>query len=277
MKSSYYIFLLVLIFGNCQTVPVDKDGEETEVALAAVLDTAEEPEEVVEPIEVVFDSTITEAYLMGQFDPAKDERFVRIETKYAKRGGMLMRKEAYAAFVEMADAAAKEGVKLYILSATRNFQRQKAIWEAKWTGSRQVDGQDLSKTMPDVKQRAQKILQWSSMPGSSRHHWGTDIDINALENSYFAKDKGLEEYNWLVKNAANFGFCQPYSPKGEERPAGYNEEKWHWSYLPLAVPLTEQVKLRMSNDKINGFQGAAAAQEVDIVTNYVLGINEACK
>ena len=114
------------------------------------------------------------------------------------------------------------------------------------------------------------------MPGSSRHHWGTDIDINALENSYFESGRGLKEYEWLKKHAADFGFCQPYSPKGPERPEGYNEEKWHWSYLPLARPLTQQAKLRLNNEALKGFRGAEAASGVSIVDNYVLGINKAC-
>jgi len=114
------------------------------------------------------------------------------------------------------------------------------------------------------------------MPGSSRHHWGTDIDINALTNEYFEKGKGQKEYDWLVANAASFGFCQPYSPKGDARPYGYNEEKWHWSYLPISKKLSEQYKLRIKNEDIKGFAGAESAPQIDIVNKYVLGINKAC-
>ena len=276
----YYCLLLVLsIFSACQSVPTESENASTGVALANVSDSFQKnatSEETPPPV-VAFDSTITDAYLMGQFDPGKDKRFVKVAAKYAKREGMLLRKETHEAFVEMAEAAAEEGLQFYILSATRNFSRQKGIWEAKWSGARKVDGQDLSKTIPDPTQRAQKILQWSSMPGSSRHHWGTDLDINALNNEYFAKGKGLEEYKWLVENAARFGFCQPYSPKGTERPHGYNEEKWHWSYLPLSLPLTQQVKLRLQNKMIKGFKGAESADLINIVDHYVLGINEECK
>ncbi|MBK8672515.1 MAG: D-alanyl-D-alanine carboxypeptidase family protein [Bacteroidetes bacterium] len=28
------------------------------------------------------------------------------------------------------------------------------------------------------------------MPGSSRHHWGTEVDINALSNAYFSTGEG---------------------------------------------------------------------------------------
>ncbi|MEL6636308.1 MAG: M15 family metallopeptidase [Bacteroidota bacterium] len=223
------------------------------------------------------DTSITLSYLMGQFDPAKDERFVEVKAPYGDRGGLFLRREVYQQLVAMADSARAAGVQLVVRSATRNFKRQKAIWEAKWTGARLVDGQDLSKTLPDPLARARKILEWSSMPGSSRHHWGTDLDLNAFENDYFESGRGLREYEWLLANAPRFGFCQTYSPKGPQRPVGYNEEKWHWSYLPLSQALTEQAELRLRNEDISGFKGAETAPDIDIVRNYVLGINPECK
>jgi LAS superfamily LD-carboxypeptidase LdcB len=114
------------------------------------------------------------------------------------------------------------------------------------------------------------------MPGTSRHHWGTDMDINALTNDYFENGNGLKEYDWLVKNAAQFGFCQPYNEKGKSRPNGYNEEKWHWSYLPIAKKLTDQYKLQLKDELISGFDGAESASKIGIVEKYVLGINTEC-
>ena len=48
---------------------------------------------------------------------------------------------------------------------------------------------------------------------------------------YFESGKGKQEYEWLRDNAYEFGFCQVYSEKGMERKYGYEEEKWHWSYI----------------------------------------------
>jgi zinc D-Ala-D-Ala carboxypeptidase len=222
------------------------------------------------------DTTITVDYLMGKFEPLKDDRFDKISTEHASNANMLLRKETYKAFKEMYVAAKKDGIAFKIISATRPFSHQKNIWEAKWNGTRKVEGKDLSKTHKDAAKRALKILEYSSMPGSSRHHWGTDIDINALTNDYFEKGKGKKEYDWLVANAPRFGFCQPYSPKGDARPYGYNEEKWHWSYLPISQKLTEQYKLRIKNENVSGFAGAEVAPQIDIVNKYVLGINVEC-
>lgn len=226
---------------------------------------------------VQIDSSITIDYIMGKFDPVTHPDFVLVNPPHSDGNKRYLHKATWAAFQKMYNAAKKDGVTLQIRSATRNFEAQKGIWEAKWTGERLVEeGENLAKTTPDPKERALKILRWSSMPSSSRHHWGTDIDINAFENSYFEKGKGLKEYTWLVANGPTFGFCQPYTPKGPERPHGYNEEKWHWSYIPLAKKLSDQAKLRLNDHMIRGFKGAEAAKSIGVVEKFVLGINKDC-
>lgn len=226
---------------------------------------------------VAVDSSIfTIEYLTGKFDPAGKEGFVKIEAAHSNGKEMWLRKEAYDAFIKMYEAAKADGINLKIISATRNFYRQKQIWEAKWTGARKVEGKDLSKAIPEIGKRAYKILEYSSMPGTSRHHWGTDIDLNNLEPSWFTSGEGANVYAWLYVHAAEFGFCQVYTKKGAARPHGYNEEHWHWSYLPLAKPLTEFARENLTNDMITGFKGAEAATEIDVVGKYVLGVGERC-
>ena len=260
------IFLLFFgCFLSCQTAASEEDNQDvTEIIESPVKDT------------IAFPSYFSLGYLTGQFDPGKDSAFVLIESKYASRGGMFLRKEAYAAFIKMAEKAKEEGINLKILSATRNFNAQKSIWEAKWTGQRRVGGKNLSESLPDPTERALKILEYSSMPGTSRHHWGTDIDINSLNNPYFEQGEGLKVYNWLTLHAPDFGFCQTYTKKGPERPDGYNEEKWHWSYLPVAELLTKYAAMNLKNEKISGFLGAETASSINVVKNYILGINKSC-
>lgn len=218
---------------------------------------------------------ISKEYLMGKFDPAKDERFALIPKPYAEKE-MYMRKEALESFKKMHAAAKKDGISLLILSATRPFDVQKAIWEAKWTGQKKVDGVFLSKEVKDPKERAIQILRWSSMPSTSRHHWGTDIDINNLEPEYFDQGQGLKEYQWLVAHAPTYGFCQVYSKMGESRPHGYQEEKWHWSYLPISKELTDAYAKKITDQDIGGFIGSESAPMIEVVKKYVLGINPAC-
>lgn len=216
-------------------------------------------------------------YLMGQFDPAGHPDFVQVPARYADREGLLLRKDTYEAFLAMYEAAQADGISLVIRSATRNFNYQKGIWERKWTGQQQLSsGENAAQAFPDHRERALEILKYSSMPGTSRHHWGTDIDLNAFNNRYFEEGKGQKIYAWLTANAPAFGFCQPYSPKGPERPNGYNEEKWHWSYLPVAQPLTALARAELQDGMISGFEGATTATDIQVVDNYVLGISDLC-
>ncbi len=215
--------------------------------------------------------------LLGKIDPASDSGFVPISLAHTGKEDTYLRRQTYQAFVRMAQTAQEAGISLRIISATRNFEAQKRIWEAKWNGARKVAGQNLTEIIPSRKQRALKILEYSSMPGTSRHHWGTDIDLNALNNTYFASGQGQKEYDWLVAHANAFGFCQVYTEQGKDRPNGYHEEKWHWSYLPLAQQFLRQYNERISYADIVGFDGSSVAEEIGAIEKYVNGIAPRCQ
>lgn len=223
-------------------------------------------------------SKITVDFITGHFNPATDSTFTHISEKYADRHGMYMKKEAYDSFINMWKAAKADGINLIIRSAARNFDYQKGIWERKWTGNTILsNGENASKVYSKPEDRALKILEYSSMPGTSRHHWGTDIDFNNFNNEWFEKGEGLKLFKWLEKYASDYGFCRPYTEKGDERPDGYNEEKWHWSYMPLSQAYTEFAKNELNNLNIKGFKGSEVANSIDVVNKYILGINHSCK
>lgn len=217
-------------------------------------------------------------YVMGKFTAEDHPDIVAVPNELTDGdGGYFLHKRALDSFIVMHAAAKADGIKLEIVSAFRNFDRQKAIWEAKWTGKRLLEGKEnASKVYPDPAERARAILRYSSMPGSSRHHWGTDLDLNNLNNSYFASGEGLKVYEWLQDNAAQYGFCQPYTEKGELRPDGYEEEKWHWSFMPLSAKLTAFAQQELKDEDIEGFAGAESAPLIGVVEKYVLGINPVC-
>lgn len=272
MKFFTLIFTLLLFFACNDSVTESKSTptiSKAEIKMSA-------PEKT-PPNKISIDTTISLDFLMGKFNPKKHTDFLKIEKKYANREGMFLQKEAYESFKKMHAAAKQDGISFVIKSAARNFNYQKGIWEAKWNGKRKTTGvKDIIKDFPNPKDRALKILEFSSMPSTSRHHWGTDIDLNNFTNEYFEKGKGKKEYDWLKNNAHNFGFYQPYTKKGSERPHGYNEEKWHWSYLPLSKKYIDQMKMRMKNNLVKGFDGAEVAEEIGVVEKYILGISQEC-
>ena len=214
--------------------------------------------------------------IMGKVNFAEDERYSKIPVSIANKEGMYLRTGALDAFQRMRKAAEKDGITLRIMSAARSFNHQKRIWEGKWNGQRLVDGKNMKTTFPDPADRARHIMKQSSMPGTSRHHWGTDIDVNSFNPAYFNAGKGVKEYDWLVANAHKYGFCQTYTKKGKERPYGYEEEKWHWTFLPIATPLLSFFKKNVTGADMKGFDGAGTIP-FEEVQKYVFGISKECQ
>lgn len=216
---------------------------------------------------IVTAQDVDKNYLLGKFNPHQDARFVQLDDQYTggSAKGAYLRKETYEAFIRMAEAAKADGVNLVIISATRNYFQQKAIWERKWMAEASIKNEA---------DRAKKILLFSSMPGTSRHHWGTDMDLNDLNNEYFDSGEGLKIYEWLNAHAHEYGFCQPYTSKVNGR-TGYEEERWHWSYTPLSIPFLEAYKNTIKLTDIKDFLGSDTATRLDVINNYVDGV--ACK
>ncbi len=201
--------------------------------------------------------------LLGKFIPSKHVDFSKIEMAHTNKENIYMRTVAYDSFKKMYAAAKSENVNIFIISATRNFDYQKGIWEKKWKREKYKGWTDIEKV--------KDIMKYSSMPGTSRHHWGTDVDFNSVELSYFASGEGKKMYEWLVNNAAAYGFYQTYTNKINGR-TGYEEEKWHWSYLPLAKEFLQQYNATIKYEDLHGFSGCAQAKEANAFELYVNGI-----
>ena len=212
---------------------------------------------------------IDKKYLLGKISYSKDKNFSAVDQAYCTKPTYLL-KEVYQNFKKMHDAAKKEGVNLLIVSGSRNFEDQKNIWDRKF----KINIKTLD-TISCIK----KILLFSSMPCTSRHHWGTDMDLINLNNSYFEKGQGLKEYTWLKKNAAKYGFCQVYDDKKLTNRTGYELEKWHWSYMPIANLFLQQYKQKITYKDINNFIGATQAgnKKIDMIPNFVAGISKECQ
>ncbi len=254
LKSPFFSILLILVLGEgcSHEPPSPRAFASTEPAQKSAQDSVP--------------ATVDINYLLGKFDPATRKDFVAIGKPYSDKPGMMLRIEAFESFKKMFEAAEKDGITLKIISSERNFDKQKDIWESKWAR--------FAKDAPAAKDRALKILEYSAMPGASRHHWGTDVDLNDLNNPSFEKNGRFEKaYAWLTAHAHEYGFCQPYTAG---RSAGYREEKWHWSYTPLSKTFLEQYKNHITDARIKGFKGDQTAAEIGILKNYVLGINPDC-
>lgn len=256
MKHTHLLVILLLLLGSCKEKAILQKDSQISIIKKEVATTMKP---------VISQVMISKNFVLGKFDYKKNDNFEKLKPLHSSKI-IFLNKEVYKSFINMYDAAKKDKIDLKVISGTRNFYEQKAIWERKW---------EKYKDLKPYK-RAKKILEFSSMPTTSRHHWGTDIDINNLNNSYFENGKGKKEYDWLVKNANTYGFYQVYTSKEQGR-TGYNLENWHWSYLPLASKYLVYYNNNITYNDIIGFKGAELAKETKMITNYVNGISEKVK
>lgn len=200
----------------------------------------------------------TKEFLTGQVDYSKDKNFIKVsEGKFAVQD-IWLPKEVLGMFLAMRHHAHKDGVNLKLLSGARNYEHQVRVWNRRW----KKNVKPLEATKDN--------LEFVAMPMTSRHHWGTDIDFWNISNNL---DVGRKEYEWLNKHANGYGFFQVYSSKKSDlKRKGYKEEKWHWSYLPLACGYLQHYNEKVNIDEIQGFYGDEFAKDFDVIENYVNGL-----
>ncbi|MDN4501356.1 M15 family metallopeptidase [Alteromonadaceae bacterium BrNp21-10] len=159
------------------------------------------------------------------------------------------------AFDAMCQAAQQHNIDISIASSYRDFQRQLLIWNEKWNGQRpllDINSQVVDATTLTDEQKLTTILTWSALPGSSRHHWGTDFDVydaKGVQQSGQALQLVTAEYTeggpcfelakWLTLQAATFGFYRPYLNFN----GGVASEPWHISFEEQATHIISQFDL----------------------------------
>ncbi len=199
--------------------------------------------------------------------------------KEAAREPARLHQTAATAFKNMQRAAAQAGLKLQIASGFRSFAHQQLIWERKY--------QHPSRQEMTATERMSDILRWSALPGTSRHHWGTDFDAydsSAIERSQLTLEPWEFEqggpchelYLWLEKYASHFGFYRPY----DHDRGGVAPEPWHWSYAPLSTTYvaefnTEHLRTILVQAQLSGLVSLAPHLDSflhEYVQNYVMNV-----
>ncbi len=141
----------------------------------------------------------------------------------------------------------KDGIPLRVVSSYRSFEQQLAIWNRKYhedvllnlRDGTQIRSQELS-----AKDRVDAILHYSAIPGTSRHHWGTDFDlfdasaidqgyqVELTEQEFSAQGPCANLHHWLEEVMQDYDFFKPYATDL----GGVACEPWHLSYKPIAEP-----------------------------------------
>ena len=193
---------------------------------------------------------------------------------------------ARQAFSDMQAAAVKAGIDCQLFSSFRDFDKQCSIWDRKWRG--ELPLYDINNVRLDPSQltdteKLHAILLWSALPGASRHHWGTDIDVydkrrveadpnpfNLISDEYQNNGPCAQLSQWLDEHAESFGFYRPYARFN----GGIGAEPWHLSYAPIAKLYEQQLDPRTLLSAITeaGIQGLGEVRDHfdEIFHRYVL-------
>jgi LAS superfamily LD-carboxypeptidase LdcB len=181
--------------------------------------------------------------------------------------------DAARAFVALRAAAQPAGIDLAAASSFRDFKRQLAIWNDKFLGRRPLldrQGAPLDPALMTTGQIVSAILHWSALPGASRHHWGTEIDVidraalgdgrkaQLVPAEYAADGVFAKLDRWLTQHAESYGFFRPY----DRDRGGVQPEPWHLSFAPVAAAAMQALTIDVLSEALRdvALAGAEAVQ-----------------
>ncbi|MDO6746994.1 M15 family metallopeptidase [Gilvimarinus sp. 1_MG-2023] len=159
-------------------------------------------------------------------------------------------RQLLAPLLDLSGRLQNTGCQLAVASGYRSFDQQLTIFNAKATGERPIlddKGRPVEINGLSDREVLFAILRFSALPGASRHHWGTDIDVfdpAALPTGYrlqlvpseYASDGIFHALCEALPNAiAPAGFFRPY----QQDLGGIAPEPWHLSCAAIAQPYAE--------------------------------------
>ena len=142
------------------------------------------------------------------------DSMVNVSNQYSYGENQMVTSETFDAFLNMFNAAKKEGLTLIINSSYRSYEEQEEIYNE----FKNTYGEDYANS------RAAKA-------GFSEHQTGMAIDIQTYGSSASTFEE-FDEFKWLQDNAHKYGFILRY-PKDKEYLTGYEYESWHYRYVGI--------------------------------------------
>ena len=190
-----------------------------------------------------------------------------------------LRRTAGEAFANMRKHALKDGIDLKIVSGFRDFTRQELIWERKYRRYTEAQGMKPIDAID-------KIIEYSTIPGTSRHHWGTDVDIvdgyrkangDLLVPGKFGADGPFYEMKkWMDQHAGQYGYYLVYTDDPKRK--GFKYEPWHYSYAPVSIPMLTAFRGKnilgiMKHEEFLGSEHFTTGFVTSYIQDHILGIN----
>lgn len=149
-----------------------------------------------------------------------DGNLMKIPSSYLKGFRNQMDKDVWPYLKAMIDDARSDGVDMGVLSPYRSYAVQKTLFQ-------QQIVKQINKGVPES-EAEEKAATVVTRPGTSEHHTGLAFDINCADKSF----ENTDAYDWLIKNAENYGFVMRY-PDGKQDITGIIYESWHWRFVGI--------------------------------------------
>lgn len=173
--------------------------------------------------------------------------------------GLHVHRDILEPWNQLRNRGQEAGFNLQIVSGHRDFFRQRTIWNAKAQGDRPIfrdDGTVVDCSLLSEKECVFAIMRYCALPGASRHHWGTDIDL--VDGGKLGPGQRPEltpaevnpggifapMHEWLdgeMEAGQALGFYRPYA----HDLGGVAPERWHLSFAPLAQECASAYSLDM--------------------------------
>lgn len=176
-------------------------------------------------------------------------------------------------FFFLHNEAKKNNIEITIASGFRSFEKQKLIWNEKASGKRALFDEhgniiDYNLVKDNQEELLYLILNWSAIPGMSRHHWGTDIDV--FDMVPLMSEPTYKDYKvQLIDNETRCGgifekmhlwldleinsdsdkcaFFRPYN----ENSRGVKSERWHLSHKKIAQQFEQALSFDLFIEHLN--------------------------
>ena len=194
--------------------------------------------------------------------------------------GYKLLKKAHEAYLDMDSAARKNGMSVKVVSSYRSFNHQNLIWTRKF--NKYMARKLSERTAVDYN------IRYTAIPGSSRHHWGTEIDVvdgSVKTSQYPLNTKHFHGYGiykdfreWMDENAYKYGYIRVYTNDSERK--GFRYEPWHYSFAELAKPMLKEYSERDIQNTLKKQQELLGSSYFtdsfiqEYTQNNILGINE---
>lgn len=208
-----------------------------------LLDNEQSPSEA----DSLLQGAVSDAFLTGELaDPAKDQTLQAIISVVSTRFDDMKAYYKEAWLPQQSAAAQKKLPKsLNKNNEFRSFKKQTGI--AAGALSKEALFKS-SNTDDEIKRAILNVMKTISLPGFSRHAWGTEIDLDPpVRKEWEGSGSMVPLIPFLTAEAFKFGFYHPYSDKRlSDQLPHYEDEPWHLSYWSFAMALQQEYLKRIT-------------------------------